>query len=139
MIGIAKGGLFPATLLAIMLRKEFYPVRVSRREGDVVVHEKPQWRIDVPDIVEGKTIVVIDDIADSGETLDLVAKRIKEKKAKSVLTAALAAHTWAKPKPDMVAISSDKLLVFPWDQKVLANNSWVPHPELQAASKKQNL
>jgi uncharacterized protein len=38
-IGIAKAGLFPAALIAGMLRKEIYPIRITRRENDQVKYE----------------------------------------------------------------------------------------------------
>ena len=48
-IGIARAGLFPATAVACALRRELYPVRVTRRVNDVVQYESPIWRVDVPD------------------------------------------------------------------------------------------
>ena len=52
-VGVARGGLFPATAVACALRCEFFPVRLSRREADEVRHRHPVWRVPVPDCVEG--------------------------------------------------------------------------------------
>jgi hypothetical protein len=68
-LGIARAGLFPATAVACALRREFYPVRVTRRFGDRVKYERPVWRVDVPSAVLGKRVALIDEISDSGETL----------------------------------------------------------------------
>ena len=38
-IGIARAGLFPATVVACALRRELYPVRVTRRVNDVVQYD----------------------------------------------------------------------------------------------------
>ena len=51
-IGVARGGMYPGTLLAHILRKEFYPVRISRRENDVAVRNEPKWLVQPPQSVE---------------------------------------------------------------------------------------
>lgn len=138
-IGVARGGLFPATLVAIMLRKEFFPVRLTRRENDRVIHARPKWKTDIPDDVKGKRVLVIDDIVDSGETLNIVAERVKEKGAVKVTTATLATHSWADPRPDVTALVSDELLIFPWDTRIRTEEGWALHPELQKALEGKNI
>ena len=137
-IGIARAGLFPATAVACALRRELYPVRVTRRINDVVQYESPIWRVDVPATVAGQRVAVIDEIADTGETLAIVAARALERDARRVWTLSLVAHSWADPKPDFTALTSDALLVFPWDKQVLTGDGWQLHPELEAAIRAQN-
>lgn len=132
-IGIARAGLFPATAVACALQRELYPVRLTRRENDRVVHAAPVWRTPVPDVVTGKTVALIDEIADTGETLRLAADELLRRSATRVITAALVAHTWASPPPDVVALTTDALVLFPWDREVLVNGQWGPHPELVEA------
>ncbi len=136
-VGTARAGLFPATAVCLMLRRELYPARVSRRVNDEVKFQHPQWIVDVAADVKDKVIAVVDEIADTGETLALVAGRVKERGAKQVVTAALAAHPWADPMPDVVALTTDALVLFPWDQQVYINDQWQPHPETVAALKQQ--
>lgn len=71
-LGIARGGLYPATLISGMLRKEFYPLRITRRQNDIVKYHKPQWKIDITEDVNDKNLLIVDDIADNGETLLIV-------------------------------------------------------------------
>jgi hypothetical protein len=136
-IGIARAGLYPATLIAGMLRKEIYPIRITRRENDQVKHKKPVWKVDVPDVVAGKEVIVIDEIADSGETLSLVSRRLKRKHASRVETAILVTHSWAKPRPNYYIVNSDELIIFPWDKDILVDGKWKLHPELESAIKLQ--
>jgi len=136
-IGIARAGLFPATAVACMLRRELYPVRVTRRVNDVVQYESPIWRVDVPATVAGCRVAVIDEIADTGETLSLVATRAYERGARRVWTVSLVNHTWASPRPDFTALTSDALVIFPWDEQVFTNGSWQMHPEIEAAIQAQ--
>lgn len=136
-IGIARAGLFPATAISLALRRELYPVRVTRRVDDEIRFESPVWRVDVPAIVSGQAVVVVDEIADTGETLALVAARALERGAREVLTASLVAHTWAAPQPNLNALISDALVIFPWDRQVFQNGVWQPNPELKAALAQQ--
>ena len=132
-LGIARAGLFPATAVACKLRIDLSPVRVTRREADRVVREQPIWKVGVPDDVTGKTVAVVDEIADSGETLRMVGEQARVQGAARVVTAALVAHSWARPFPDAVALTSDALVIFPWDKMVYMLGEWRLHPELADA------
>src|SRR5512139_1940342 len=77
-VGTARSGLFPATAVACSLRKMLYPAAVSRRVDDQVLHASPVWHVDVSAEVAGKVVAVVDEIADSGETLALLARRALE-------------------------------------------------------------
>src|SRR5215470_14224497 len=68
-VGIARAGLFPATAVACALRRDLFPVRISRRVQDMVTYDHPHWIIDVTPHVADKRIAVIDEMADTGETL----------------------------------------------------------------------
>jgi len=137
-VGIARAGLFPATAVACALRKELFPVRITRRLNDLVVYQQPVWKVDVSKEVEGKVVVVVDEIADTGETLRLVAQRACEQGAKRVLTACLVSHSWANPAPDHVALVTDTLVIFPWDKQVYQGGQWQVNPELAWALKLQH-
>ena len=136
-VGTARAGLFPATAVCLMLRRELYPVRVSRRVNDEVKFQHPRWLVDVAAKVKGQIVAVVDEIGDTGETLALVAERVKEKGAAQVITASLVAHSWAKPMPDVVALTTDALVLFPWDEQVYIDGQWQPHPELVEALQQQ--
>jgi hypoxanthine phosphoribosyltransferase len=136
-VGIARAGLFPATAVACALRKELFPVRITRRVNDLVTFPQPIWKVDVSKEVEGKVVAVIDEIADTGETLRLVAQRGREQGAARVVTACLVGHSWAKPAPDQIALVTDALVIFPWDKQVYLDGRWQTHPELVGALKLQ--
>lgn len=137
-VGIARAGLFPATLVACALRRELFPVRITRRVNDQVTFQHPVWKVDVSKEVEGRTVAVIDEIADTGETLALVAQRTREQGAARVITASLISHSWAKPVPDHIAVVTDALVVFPWDKQVYQDGQWQTNPELICALKLQH-
>ncbi len=136
-VGVARAGLFPATAIACALRSELYPVRVTRRVNDEVVHSKPVWKVPVSDEVAGKTVAVVDEISDTGETLAIVSASVLAKGAKKVITCTLVCHQHARPRADVSAIVSDEFIVFPWDQRVFIEGQWQAHPEILAGLKAQ--
>ena len=62
-----------------------------------------------------------------------VAQRVWARGARHVTTASLVSHSWAHPAPDVVALLSDALVLFPWDHKVYIEGCWQEHPELAEA------
>lgn len=136
-VGIARAGLFPATAVACSLRREMFPVRVTRRLNDAVTFSAPVWRVPVPPDVAGRAVAVVDEIADTGETLAVVAEQVRKAGAARVITACLASHTWASPAPDLSAVVTDELVIWPWDQQVLVDGRWQLHPEIADALRAQ--
>ena len=139
-VGIARAGLFPATAVACSLRRELYPVRVTRRVNDEITFKQPVWRVPVTQDVAGKVVAVVDEIADTGETLAMVADEVRARGAARVVTACLVRHSWATQSAplDACALVSDALIIFPWDRQVLIAGQWQPHPEIVAALKAQS-
>jgi hypoxanthine phosphoribosyltransferase len=137
-LGVARAGLFPATAVAISLRCELFPIRLSRRSNDTVVTDIPVWKVPVPREVKGKRVVVIDEIADTGQTLGMAASSAIAKGASQVFTACLFSHSWADPPPDICASVSDAFIIFPWDQYVLEDGKWIVHPEIEAGLQAQS-
>jgi hypoxanthine phosphoribosyltransferase len=108
-------------------------VRITRRLRDQVVSDAPAWKVRPTSDVAGKAVAIIDDVADTGETLSLVAEEVRRLGAERVVTAALVGHSWAAPPPDVCPLTTDELVVFPWDRRVLIDGEWRPHPEIEAA------
>jgi uncharacterized protein len=138
-IGIARGGLIPATAIAAALRCEMFPIRLTRRMHDEIVHSTPVVLLDVAiQVANRKCAVVVDEIADTGQTLTRAVQLVRRRGVPRVLTATLAAHSWSDPKPDFAALTSDALLIFPWDEEVYINGEWQTHPELEQALQTQS-
>jgi hypoxanthine phosphoribosyltransferase len=137
-LGVARAGLFPATAVACSLRRELFPIRLTRRLNDEVVYEIPVWKVPVPHEVTGKVVAVIDEIADTGETLAMVADSAKALGAVQVVTASLVSHSWADPAPQISPLVSDEFIIFPWAQQVLDGGKWITHPEITAGLEAQS-
>jgi hypoxanthine phosphoribosyltransferase len=136
-VGLARAGLFPATAVACSLRCELYPARLTRRLNDQVVRATPTWLVPISPAVAGKVVAVVDEMADSGQTLALAAAQAYELGARQVITASLVQHSWADPAPQVAALVTDAFVIFPWDREVRVGGKWVPHPEVEAGVKAQ--
>jgi len=79
----------------------------------------------------------VDEIVDSGETLEAARRAVIDIGAAEVVTACLVQHSWASPAPTFSGLVSDELIIFPWNRRVLHDGTWRPHPELDAALRLQ--
>jgi hypoxanthine phosphoribosyltransferase len=113
-VGVAHGGVFVGGALASALKVEFYPVRISRRSRDQGVSAAPKLTGVMPKGLKGRRVVIVDDIAASGDTLELATELAKGVGATRVATAALI----SRPKgfePDFCWERTSDFFVFPWD------------------------
>jgi hypothetical protein len=136
---VGRGGYYPGTLLAHILLVEVYPVRLSRRENDKVVHDSPRWLLRPPDLVAGKRVLIVDEISDSGETLQVVKAEVAALGAAEVRTAVLYAHARSADVPDYIGLIADELLLNPWDREIYRDGAFQMHPEYASALTQQGV
>ncbi|GAA2181641.1 phosphoribosyltransferase [Brooklawnia cerclae] len=116
LIGVARGGLIPAGALTYALgikltdaiNVEFY-TDVSQTLPDPILLAP---MLDTESI-QGRRLLVVDDVADSGRTLALVLKLLRGFGAQ-VRSAVLYAKPTTVVEPDFVWRRTDKWIVFPW-------------------------
>jgi uncharacterized protein len=136
-LAVGRGGYYPGTLVAHLLRIDVHPVRVSRRVDDVVVYQEPRWVLEPPATIAGRRIVVVDEICSSGKTLTMVRERAAALGAREVKTAVLYAHTWGATTPDAIGLITDALVLNPWDREILRDGVFQFHPEYVEALRLQ--
>jgi hypoxanthine phosphoribosyltransferase len=134
---VGRGGYYPGALLSHLLQVEVYPVRLSRRIHDTVLHETPQWLQEPPALVSGRRVLIVDEISSSGETLRMVSEKAAGLGAAEVRTAVLYAHSWGADEPDYIGLISDTLLLNPWDREILRDGEFQFHPEYVGALAEQ--
>ncbi len=128
-LAIGRGGYYPGTLIAHILQADIYPVRLSRRVNDVIVHKSPKWLVRPPKLVKDKRLLLVDEIASTGETLTVVKKTVEKMGAKTVRSAVLYAHSRGTEVPDYIGLISDALLLNPWDREIFKDDQFQLHPE----------
>lgn len=115
-IGISRGGLVPARLLSDLLgNDEVDIIRVKFYESVGQTAKKPVILFSSQIDIKGKDILLVDDIADTGESLIATIEHLKEKNVKSILAATLAKKPQSKFTPDFFASETPNWVIFPWE------------------------
>lgn len=138
-LGVARGGLYPATLLSHLLQVELYPVRITRRFRDAVVHDRPIWLVRPPEILAGRRVLIVDEICSEGETITMIRDEVRRLGAREIRSAVMYAHERGAAIPDYIGIVSDALILNPWDREVVRGGEFVPHPEYLHAFHQQGM
>jgi hypoxanthine phosphoribosyltransferase len=125
-LGIARAGVIPAAVIASMLRLDFYAMKISRREGDDV-RQRPEVLSAAPRQVEGRRVLIVDEITTSGDTLRLALAAVRHVHPAEVRTATSFARTTGY-QPDYSALTMDANVIFPWDRKVFDGTEFVVNP-----------
>ena len=115
-LGIAKGGVFVGGALAGVLACDFVPVRVERRSRDA--EPLPATVAELP-ALKGKRVLVVDDVANSGNTLAKGRALARKAGARDVRTAVLVVRPGGF-RPDWHAVETDALVLFGWDYQLHA-------------------
>jgi hypoxanthine phosphoribosyltransferase len=126
-IGIARAGVIPGAVIASILRLDFYSMRISRREGGEMVRARPEIMSAAPSQVSGRRVLLVDEIATSGDTLRLGLAAVRDAGPGEVRTATC----FVRPqgyKPDYYALETGDTVVFPWDRKVFEDDELVVNP-----------
>lgn len=124
-VAIARGGMLPAGAISYALGvKANGAINVEFYTGVGKTMLEPEILEPYMDIssLEGKRVLIVDDVADSGKTLKLIMDLISEKGLSmggdSAKVDARSATIYLKPtsviKPDYVFKQTDKWINFPW-------------------------
>ena len=89
---------------------EFY-IGVAETKGKPVITQP------VSVSVEGKKVLVVDDVADTGESLRLVRSHLEEQGATEVKTATIYYKPWSVIIPDYYEKETRSWIIFPWERK----------------------
>ncbi len=117
-VGVSRGGWPPARVMSDLLENpklanvaaEFY-VGVAETKGKPVITQP------VSVSVKGKKLLVMDDVADTGESLRLVQLHLKEQGATEVKTATIYYKPWSIIIPDYYEKETRSWIIFPWERK----------------------
>jgi len=116
-VGIARGGLIPAVRLSHVLGDIEMKIIDVKFYTDIEERmEKPVVTIPLHGSLEGKKVVVVDDVSDTGKTLEVVVDEVKKAGAKEVKIVCLSMKPWTKVVPDFYVFRTDKWIVFPWEE-----------------------
>ena len=121
-IAVARGGWVPGRLLSDYLgNDELYTVRVKFYKGVGQRIEKPLILHPTQLDIQDKSVLLVDDIADTGESLIAVLAHLKEKNSGRVVVVTLVKKPHSKFTPDLYVRETRAWVVFPWEVKETIN------------------
>ena len=116
-VGLLRGGVIPARIFCdyFNVTLDFFAIDVKLYNGIGTTEEKPKIREFEEDLIRGKRILIIDDILDSGKTMDAILNHLS---GENITTATLYCKRTAKRKPDYYCDMVEECvwLNFPWEK-----------------------
>jgi len=114
-IPILRGGMVPAAILSDLLNvKTIYPVHCSSYDGMV----KRKYPVVDPFTynIDGKEVLIVDDVLDTGDTFEAVQASIKRNNPKRMMCASLMVReNSARPSFWSDIAKEGAWIVFPWE------------------------
>jgi hypoxanthine phosphoribosyltransferase len=127
-VGIAAAGVIPGAVVAAMLQKEFYAIKITRRDDADGPRQRPEILSAAPPQVGGRRVLLVDEICDSGDTLRLALAAVRDVGPSEVRTATSLVREGGY-EPDYYALGTEATVIFPWDREVFEEGNLVINPE----------
>jgi hypoxanthine phosphoribosyltransferase len=115
-VGLTRGGWIPARVLSDLLEiPDLAVVRVEFYLGVAENRSEPVLTQGVSAVVEGKKVLLVDDVADTGKSLQLAREHIRQKGATEVRIATVYRKPFSAVTPDYFEKETRRWVVFPWE------------------------
>jgi uncharacterized protein len=113
-VGIARGGI-PVSMVVsdhLDVKVDFINVKSY---SDIGKRTAPRILTTLTEGVQGKTVLLVDDLVDQGDTMAFVSGYLAEQKPREISTAVLFMKPWSKTKPDYFLENVSEWIVFPFE------------------------
>jgi len=132
-VGVTRGGWVPARVLSDLLGvPDFATVRVEFYLGVAETRNEPVLIQGVSAVVTGKKVLIVDDVADTGKSLQLAREHVLQQGATEVKIATVYRKPWSVIKPDYYETETSCWVVFPWETKEIIRKIVEKHVEKKA-------
>jgi len=138
-VGNGRGGIMAASLVSHMLQKDLFPIRISRRENNIIKYDHPVWSVLPTKDIKRKKVLIVDEICDTGETLNMITAKCREMKPADIKTAVLYSRLKGQEIPDYIGVITEELIVNTWDSEIFNGSKFVFQPEYVTGFQMQSL
>ncbi|MBC7129742.1 phosphoribosyltransferase [Candidatus Bathyarchaeota archaeon] len=115
-VGVSRGGWPPARILSDLLdNPNLANVKVEFYVGVAETAEKPSLTQPVSTDVAGKKVLIVDEVADTGKSLQVIHQHLLDRGAEEVKIATIYCKPWSLITPDYYVKMTDRWIVFPWE------------------------
>ncbi len=115
---IARGGLIPARILVDLLETPQFALMQIEFYMDIAqTRQEPTLKQASTASVIGKNVLLVDDIADTGKSLQLAKNLLQQQGAVEIKTVTLYHNPQYTIKPDFYGKETNNWVIFPWETK----------------------
>lgn len=133
-VGIARGGIPVAMVVSDRLNVKIDFVNV-KSYNDIGKRTPPRILSTLVEGVEGKDVLLVDDLVDQGDTMAFLTKYLMGQKPKSLQTAVMFKKPWSRTEPDYYLESVTEWIVFPFELGEVGRQKAAMESGLQAEQK----
>jgi hypoxanthine phosphoribosyltransferase len=120
-VGISRGGFPVARILCDELGiRKLASLQIEYYSSPGKTRKEPVLLYPLNADVKGKKVLIVDDVADRGESLKLAKKHVGEKGAKEIKIATIHYKPWSVTIPDFYVKKVKSWIVYPWERKETA-------------------
>jgi len=117
-IGVARGGVVPSRILSDLLEiRDFATIEIEYYSGIEQTIQKPILKKYLNRQLKDKKALLVDDVSDSGYSLQLAKNHLQQQETKETKIATLYTKSASITKPDYYEKLTGNWVVFPWDVK----------------------
>jgi uncharacterized protein len=134
-VGVSRGGLVPARILSDLLENSnLTTIRVKSRQANPDDRREPVLIQPLTFPVAGKRVLIVDDVADTGRSLNMVKEHVLQQEAGETRIATLYYKPWSMVKPDYFEKETELWVIFPWDvaehlRRIVVKQGETPSPK----------
>lgn len=116
-VGVSRGGWPPARIMSDLLENSnLANMKVEFYKNIGLTAKRPRITQPVTSEVVEKRVLVVDDVADSGHSLLVASKHLRQKGARELRVCTLYLKPKSIFKPDHYARTTSKWVIFPWER-----------------------
>lgn len=113
-VAVCRGGWIPGRVMSDILGMPgIATIRVEYYDDIYKTRSRPEITQPLSTVVRGKRVLIVDDIADSGHSLEVVRKHLLGRGAREVKICTLYHKPWSVVVPDFMARRTDAWVCFP--------------------------
>jgi hypothetical protein len=117
-VGVSRGGWTPARILSDLLENPAIAnVKAEFYLGIAETQKTPVITQSVSVDVQDKLVLVVDDVSDTGKSLQMVKSHLQKHGVKALKIATLYYKPWSIVKPDYYEKTTRRWIIFPWERK----------------------
>jgi hypoxanthine phosphoribosyltransferase len=116
-VGVSRGGWPPARIMSDLLQNpNLANMKVEFYTDIGATKKKPRITQPVTSIVKNKKVLVVDDVSDTGHSLQVVVDHLKRKGASQIKVCTIYIKPHTIFEPDFYARRTKKWIIFPWER-----------------------